>query len=266
VIPARIRIPSYAVWEFAVFVLNVLAFILVGFQLKGILRRIDSHTLAEYSGIAALVLVATIAARIGWVIGASAFSRWWRKRATTAANQLTISRGAAAVVGWCGMRGIVTLAAALALPIEFPYRDLVVFCAFAVVLGTLVVQGLTLRPLMSRLKLEEDDSVAREVRLARVETIKAALQVTNEHREEELSGLLHRRYEVMLRRAEAGLDGGATTDEAEAAITRRVAAAERERLVALRENGTIGDAAFQRIEQELDLEELDQAQLVSRND
>ena len=266
IIPARIRIPSYAVWEFAVFVLNVLAFILVGFQLKGILRRIDSQTLAEYAGIAALVLVATIAARIGWVILAAAWSRWRRRRAKNPSNELAISTGAAAIVGWCGMRGIVTLAAALALPMEFPYRDLVVFCSFAVVLGTLVIQGLTLRPLMSKLKLEEDDSVAREIRLARVETIKAALQVTNEHREEELSGLLHRRYEVMLRRAEAGLDGGVTVDEAEAEIAKRIAAAERDRLVALRANGTIGDAAFQRIEQELDLEELDQAQLVSRND
>src|SRR5262249_1975372 len=75
VIPARIRIPSYAVWEFAVFVLNVLAFILVGFQLKGILSRIDAATLLRYSWIAAAVCGATIAARIVWVSGASAIAR-----------------------------------------------------------------------------------------------------------------------------------------------------------------------------------------------
>src|SRR5688572_22610835 len=74
-IPARVRIPSYAVWDFAVFVLNVLAFILVGFQLKAILGRIDSRTLLAYSGIAAAVCVATILARIAWVSGAAAFSR-----------------------------------------------------------------------------------------------------------------------------------------------------------------------------------------------
>ena len=119
-IPARIRIPSYAVWEFAVFVLNVLAFILVGFQLKGILGRLDARTLVEYAGIAVAVCVATILARIAWVSGAAAFSRWRCRPAPTAREDrdgTSASRhGAAAVVGWCGMRGIVTLAAALALP------------------------------------------------------------------------------------------------------------------------------------------------------
>ena len=76
VIPARVRIPSYAVWEFAVFVLNVLAFILVGFQLKGILGRIDTPTLVDYAGVAAAVCIATILSRIAWVSGAAALSRW----------------------------------------------------------------------------------------------------------------------------------------------------------------------------------------------
>ncbi len=107
------------------------------------------------------------------------------------------------------MRGIVTLAAALALPTggsdgpAFPYRDLILFTAFAVVLGTLVVQGMTLRPLMNLLQLKDDGSVEREVRLARVETLRAALSATAELPGEEMSGLLRRRYEVLLRRAEA---------------------------------------------------------------
>ena len=75
-IPARLRIPSFAVWEFAVFVLNVLAFILVGFQLKGILTRIDGSTLIDYAIVAVAVCAATIVARILWVTGAAAFSRW----------------------------------------------------------------------------------------------------------------------------------------------------------------------------------------------
>src|SRR5689334_7111137 len=119
-IPARIRIPSYAVWEFAVFVLNVLAFILIGFQLKGILGRIDTPTLIEYAGVATAVLGATIVARFAWVSGAAAFSRWWcrpRPDGTPGPkDRVGLSNRAAAIVGWCGMRGIVTLAAALALP------------------------------------------------------------------------------------------------------------------------------------------------------
>jgi CPA1 family monovalent cation:H+ antiporter len=194
-----------------------------------------------------------------------------------------LSKGAAAVVAWCGMRGTVTLAAALALPTggadgpAFPYRDLVLFTAFSVVLGTLVVQGMTLRPLMNALELENDDAVEREVRLARVETLRAALSAMVAQPGEELSGLLRHRYEVMLRRAEAELagggrapDGGTASDgravDVDGAIARRATSAERRRLLALREDGTIGDAAFQRIEQELDLEELNLEQLSPSGD
>jgi monovalent cation/hydrogen antiporter len=277
VLPARVRIPSYAVWEFAVFVLNVLAFILVGFQLKAILRRLDSHTLIEYGGVAAAVCVVTILARIAWVSGAAAFSRWGRR------DTVGLSKRAAVVVAWCGMRGTVTLAAALALPTggsdgpAFPYRDLVLFTAFSVVLGTLVVQGMTLRPLINVLQLKDDGSVGREVRLARVETLRAALAATAELPDEEMSGLLRRRYEVMLRRAEAELagyghapHGTAASDgrafNVDAAIAHRATSAERQRLLALRADGTIGDAAFQRVEQELDLEELDLQQLAPGED
>jgi CPA1 family monovalent cation:H+ antiporter len=276
------------VWEFAVFVLNVLAFILVGFQLKAILGRIDAATLAEYAVVGVAVCAATIFARIAWVSGAAAFSRWLcRPRddgASTRHDAIALSPRAAAVVGWCGMRGIVTLAAALALPTggaegaAFPYRDLILFTAFAVVLGTLVVQGMTLRPLINRLQLRDDGSVEREVRLARVETLRAALAATVELPGEETASLLRRRYEVLLRRAEAELGNGDASDaprtsspssatfSIDAAIVRTATAAERQRLVALRADGTIGDAAFQRVEQELDWEELDMQQLTPGDD
>jgi CPA1 family monovalent cation:H+ antiporter len=286
-IPARIRIPSFAVWEFAVFVLNVLAFILVGFQLKAILGRIDAGTLVNYAVVAAAVCATVIVARIAWVSGAAAFSRWrCRPRADGAPgpyDRIGLSKRAAAVVGWCGMRGIVTLAAALALPTggaeggAFPYRDLILFTAFSVVLGTLVVQGMTLRPLMNLLELKDDGSVEREVRLARVETLRAALGATTQLPGEEMSGLLRQRYDVLLRRAEAELAAGDASPNGESprsagsfnvdsAIVRTATSAERQRLLALRADGTIGDAAFQRIEQELDWEELDLQQLVAAED
>src|SRR5207244_10985357 len=85
----------------------------------------------------------------------------------------TVERGI--IVSWCGMRGIVTLAAAFALPESFPYRDLILLTAFAVVLGTLVVQGLTLRPLILALKFEDDNPVAREAARARTVAYRAAL-------------------------------------------------------------------------------------------
>ena len=282
VTPARLRIPSFAVWEFAVFVLNILAFILVGFQLKGIRARLDTQTLIHYTAVAAAVCAATILARLVWVSGAAAVIRLRAGlRAAGAGGRppgSVLSWRSAAVAGWCGMRGIVTLASALGLPTggggepAFPYRDLVLFTAFAVVLGTLVVQGLTLRPLMSLLRLEDDRTVEREVRLARVETLRAALAAIADFKGDTMADLLRRRYEVVLERAESRLavDDGAKGGRAEAArstfacdaeIVRQATTAERQRLIALRADGTIGDAAFQQIEQELDLEELDLQQL-----
>jgi monovalent cation/hydrogen antiporter len=287
VMPARLRIPSYAVWEVAVFVLNVLAFILVGLQLKQILARLDRPTLVEYAAVAVVVTAATILTRIAWVTGAAAFSRWWCGRRAdgtqSPAQAVALPPKAAAVVAWCGMRGTVTLAAALALPAgregatPFPYRDLVLFTAFAVVLGTLVLQGMTLRPLLSRLRLRDDGAVDDEVRLARVETLRAAMKVLAAAPGEETVALLRRRYELRLRHAEAELDGGADADadggadgaarvpgvpSTDAETLRATMAAERQRLVALRADGTIGDDAFHRVEEELDWAELDAESLL----
>ncbi len=178
----------------------------------------------------------------------------------------------AAVVGWCGMRGTVTLAAALALPGGFPYRDLILVTAFGVVLGTLVLQGLTLRPLLLRLGLEDDGTVDREVRLARVETLRAAVAAIAAVPGAERALLVRQRYELQLRRAgdeaatenSAGGNGTASTVErdVDASAVRAATAAQRHRVVALRADGTIGDTAFQRVEEELDWAELDWAQLL----
>ena len=285
-IPARIRIPSYAVWEVAVFVLNVLAFILVGFQLKSISERVTGAMGVRYAAIAAAVCVAVIVARIAWVTGAAAYSRWRCRPhpdGTPGPQDVVALTGrGAAVVGWCGMRGTVTLAAALALPTDFPFRDLILTTAFGVTLGTLVVQGLTLRPLLMRLGLEDDGAVDREIRLARVETLRAALAAACDCPGVETAALVRHRYELQLRRAEQELAGdgvegnGAARPEADGAapaadsddpdadaeVVRAATEAQRRRLVALRADGTIGDAAFQRVEEELDWAELDWAQVV----
>ncbi|HEV7669365.1 MAG TPA: sodium:proton antiporter, partial [Thermoanaerobaculia bacterium] len=276
--PARIRIPSYAVWEVAVFVLNVLAFILVGFQLKSIAARVTGAEGTRYAIVSAVVCVAVILARIAWVTGAAAFSRWrCRPRPDNTPgphDAVALTAGGAAVVGWCGMRGTVTLAAALALPTgagggaPFPYRDLILVTAFGVVIGTLVFQGLTLRPLLLRLKLEDDGTVDREVRHARIETLQAATKAAAACPGAETVEFVRLRYDLQLRRAQADLgaaDEAAADAEArkeDEAVVRAATEAARQRLVALRANGTIGDAAFQRVEQELDWAELDWAQFL----
>ena len=124
------------------------------------------------------------------------------------------------------MRGIVTLAAALALPdgtpqTAFPYRDLIILCAFCVVLTTLVIQGLTLRPLLAVLGLKDDGSVAREVRLARVETARAALQVLAEEQDGHPSiDVLRSEYEARVRsRTAEGSDETRMTELQRRAVT-----------------------------------------------
>lgn len=288
ILPARIRIPAWAVWEVAVFVLNVLAFVLVGFQLKSIAANLTPETGARYAAVAAAVCVAVILARIVWVTGAAAFSRWRCRPSPDGTpgprDVVALAPGAAAVVGWCGMRGTVTLAAALALPTAMPNRDLILVTAFAVVLATLVLQGLTLRPLMLRLRLEDDGMVDREVRLARVETLRAAVAAAAQcpGAGTGAAKLVRHRYELQLRRAEedvasaaAGRNGDPLTGPAamaaavrehdrdtDLAVIRAATEAQRHRLVALRTDGTIGDDAFQRIQESLDWAEMDWEQVI----
>jgi monovalent cation/hydrogen antiporter len=273
IMPARLRIPTFAFWEVAVFVLNVLAFILVGLQLKSILARLDAGSGAEFAGFAAAVTIAAIVARIAWVSGAAAFSRWRCRPTADGApgprDAVALSGRGAAVVGWAGMRGTVTLAAALALPAGFPHRDLILATAFGVTLGTLVIQGLTLRPLILRLTLRDDGSVERETTLARVETLRAASAMARQSAGPASAALVLSRYDRQVRRAEAALlatEGGTARsgdqlladpeEREEARIVRAALQAQRKRLVALRDDGTIGDAAFQRVEEELDWTEL----------
>ena len=120
----------------------------------------------------------------------------------------TLERGI--IVSWCGMRGIVTLAAAFALPESFPYRDLILLTAFAVVLGTLVVQGLTLRPVILALKLEKDDPVAREAAQARCVAYRAALEAISSDPSEEAE-ILRLEYRAVLLRAETEPELGIAT-------------------------------------------------------
>ena len=254
-IPARLRIQSYAVWEVAVFVLNVLAFILIGLQLKPILGRLAGAELVRYVAVAGAVCGAVIVVRIVWVMGFVAVGRWL-------GEQRLKGRGAA-VVAWCGMRGIVTLAAALALP-AIPYRDLILFTAFCVVLVTLVVQGMTVTPLMRALALRDDGSVDREVRDARIETLRAGLAaVDHGPHDGEMVAFLRRKYAARLRHAEHGGDKARDPERdgwgEYADALGRAQRAQRRVLMELRAEGVIGDDAFHRIEEELDWAEVNTA-------
>src|SRR6185295_250098 len=116
--PARIRIPSYAVWETVVFLLNVLAFVFIGLQIRPILDSLDPTARGRYFAVAGAVLVTVILVRIAWHMSFNAVIRWRERRVGfhPPRPMLRPSVGSGLVISWAGMRGIVTLAAALALP------------------------------------------------------------------------------------------------------------------------------------------------------
>jgi CPA1 family monovalent cation:H+ antiporter len=255
---ARLRVPSYAVWETVVFILNVLAFILIGMQLGPIWSRLDDAVRLQYSEIAAYVLVAVIVARVAWIaiyrISLWAVASIERLRAKQGMTLPSFKSGI--VFSWCGMRGIVTLATAFALPEEFPYRDLILLTAFAVVLGSLVIQGLTLRPLILALQLKEDDFVANEVARARSVAFRAALDEIDGDPSEEAE-LLRLEYRAFLLQAKDNPDGGIASSELPAdPLRRRAILAARRAILDLRRTEVIGDDAFHQIEEELDRAEL----------
>jgi monovalent cation/hydrogen antiporter len=263
-IDARERISSYAVWDVAVFVLNVLAFVMIGLQLRGIVVRTPDSGWHTYLVCAVAVCVTVVLVRILWVLFYSTIVRWIIKSFDHGRQPLTMpTYGGSLIVGWCGMRGIVTLAAALALPdgsatTAFPYRDLIILCAFCVVLTTLVLQGMTLRPLLVWVGLKDDGTVDRETRLARVETARAALRVLEGQPSRPAIDAMRRAYAARMRMEEAQAKGnpGEQTGDELAAVAARVITAQRAALMDLRARWIIGDDAFHAAEEELDLLEL----------
>jgi CPA1 family monovalent cation:H+ antiporter len=236
-----------------VFVLNAFAFVLIGMQLRPIWQRLDgggARTEAVFA--AAVVLAVVIAARFVWVLGSGVLARaLGRERISPREEPLSFSGDL--VVAWCGMRGLITLAAAFALPVDFPARDPIVLAAFSVVLATLMLQGMTLRWLLVVLKLEADDPVQKEVSKARVAIMDAAMQMLENHPSETAAMI---RSEYAAQRAVAGNVEGAQAGTEHDGL--RLAAIKRQRdvLETMRAEGTIRDQAYHRLVEELDWAEL----------
>jgi monovalent cation/hydrogen antiporter len=213
----------------------------------------------KYCLIAAAVLGAVILTRIAWVMSYNTALRLMIARRGFRARRPMIAAPTlqgGIVISWCGMRGIVTLAAAFALPLGFPYRDLILLTAFAVVLGSLVIQGLTLRPLIAALRLKDENPVTAEVARARAVAYRAALDEIDGD-PSEAAEILRLEYRALLLRAEGDPDCGVATGELPAdPLRRRAIRAARRSILALRESEDIGDDAFHQLEEEFDWAEL----------
>ena len=263
------RLQGLAFWEILTFLLNVLLFGLVGLQLRPILDGLSHRSGWSLAGEAVVVVAAVTALRIVWVFPATYLPRRWirRVRERDPAPPWTYP----AFISWNGMRGAVTIAAALLIPLKtdagapLPGRDLIVFLAFAVVLGTLVVQGLSLPAVIRALRLHEDDRAAEEEEaLARIRAAEAALE-----RLEELVGeawvledtaeRLRGQYRFRIDRFSARIDpdGDGKLEKRSMKyqrLRRELLEAERRAVVELRNTGEISDEVMRRVERDLDLE------------
>ena len=159
-ITSATRIQLYSVWEVLTFVLNAALFLLVGLQLPGIIERIaDDYAPADLALWAALVAGSVIAIRFLWVFPATYIPRWLSRSLRERDPVPPI--GTIVIIAWVGMRGAVSLAAALALPAEVPGRDLIVFLVYGVILVSLLLEGATLAPLIRVLGLHDDGRLDR---------------------------------------------------------------------------------------------------------
>jgi Na+/H+ antiporter len=263
-ISSAIRLRADAVWEFGTFVLNGLVFILIGVEFQAISRELSGRTILHLTGDVAIVSLAVIAIRFVWVFPANGLVRLVNRR--WGRGEPALSAAALTMIGWAGMRGVISLATALALPQQtdhgpFPDRELLIFLTVGVIAVTLIGQGLTLAPLIRWLGLTADDTAAREERLARLAAARAALD-----RLDELAGSsaisahvvqdLRRHYAVRVERLDSAAAGTAEHGANLRDLRAELIAAERRALIDLRNRNQISDGVLRRVQRELDLEQV----------
>jgi Na+/H+ antiporter len=260
---AQVRLQGAAVWEIVQYMLNALLFVLVGLQLPVVVDALGDLSTATLLGYALLVSLTVIVLRFAWVFIVMLGPKWVARRVW--------SWGGAVFLSWSGMRGAVSLAAALALPLEtdaggaFPGRDLILFLTFAVILATLVGQGLTLPFVIRALRLEDDGNEDREDAKARIHAAESALvrleelvsaDWVREDTAERMRGLYRFRTTRFQARLDDGDDGAIESRSLDyQRLRRELLDAERQALVDLRRSGAISNDVWLRVGRDLDLED-----------
>jgi Na+/H+ antiporter len=267
---ARMRIQGFSAWDVLVFLLNATLFLLIGLQLRTILDRLSGQSAGELLAYAALISAVVVGARGVWAFTAPYVVRALDRRESQRARR--VGPRQRIVVAWSGMRGAVSLAAALALPLHtdagaaLPRRDLILFLTFAVILFSLVVQGLTLPALIRMLGVRDDGVEYEQEELhARLTAARAALGeldvlVEEEWTRDDTIERMRGMYDYRLRRF--GARAGETEDDgyedrslAYQRAVQVVIGAQHRAIVELRNQGEISDEVMRQIERELDLEE-----------
>ncbi len=262
------RLQGSGFWEILTFLLNVLLFGLIGLQLRPILDGLSGHGTWSLIAYAVAIVLAVILLRILWVFPTTYVPRWLSPRLRARDPYPTWT--SPAFISWNGMRGAVTIAAALLIPLRtdsggpFPDRDLIVFLAFCVVLGTLVVQGLSLPAVIRALRLEADGGAEAEEARARVRAAEAALERLDELASEEwvlddtaerLRGQYRFRIDRFSARSDPEADGKLEKRSMKyQRLRRELLEAERHAVVEMRNTGEISDDVMRLVQLDLDLE------------
>lgn len=259
------RLRGSAFWGVLVFLLNAVLFVLVGLQLPAVLAD-QERSAATLLGLGALAGAVVVGTRLAWLHTTPYLVRLLDRRPQQLARR--VGWRPRTVVAWAGLRGAVSLAAALALPGSFPERDLLVWMTLCVIFATLVLQGLTFPAVVRALGVEEDDEPAREDLLARKRAARAALDRIEELRvepwtREDSADRLRAIYEFRHRRLAQRAHGRdddeeEDLDERSAAwqrMVRDVLVAQRSEVVRLRDEGSISDDVLHAVMRELDLED-----------
>ncbi len=264
IVSAEMRIMARSVWNILVFMLNSLIFMLIGIQLSDVGEKLASYSLGQLLTWGLFVSAAAILVRFAWVYPVAYLPRWLsgslhEHEPKQANNEL-------AIISWCGMRGIVSLAAALALPVTlpdgspFPYRDLIIFLTFFVIIVTLVGQGLSLPALIRRLKVGADWNLKNEQQQVRAAMNAAALAALDRIIQDEglpASCADQLRAEIAERMTLAAPEGAEPAQRAELSARLRHAAmlAERKELIRLWRENQISDEVMHHLEEVLDYQE-----------
>ncbi|HEX5322810.1 MAG TPA: Na+/H+ antiporter [Capsulimonadaceae bacterium] len=267
---SRTHIEADAVWEMLAFILNGVLFFLMGLQLRGIVSGLGGYSVLAMVGYAALISVVVIVVRIAWVFPAAYLPR--RLSARIRKNDPYPPWQWIAILSWTGVRGAISLAAALAIPLTihggapYPERGPIIFITYGVILATLVLQGLSLPPLIRWLGVRGDGASRREENKARVVAARAGLARLNDVEAQgwapqkaldDLRSHLDKRNRLYSARYGGEADGVSETyHQAYYRLRDELLRAQREAVISLRDEGVISDQVLHRVQHELDLEAL----------
>ncbi|MEP6684330.1 MAG: Na+/H+ antiporter [Parafilimonas sp.] len=264
------RIMAYAVWDVVVYILNSLIFILIGLQLRSVMQGIHDYSATSLIIYGLAISFVVIIVRFVWTVPSTLLPRWLSKRIRE--KEIFDPRNMV-VFGWAGMRGVVSMAAALALPMtmkdgtEFPHRNLIIYLTFCVILSTLVLLGSTLSWIIRKIKLKPYSIVAEEYDV-RTKVVTAAINYIEENLSLSSDELLHNiksKYEVKYNRLQKTdlpanyfgkgekLPGNIFNDFSKMQID--LLSIERKMLSQMHRKGNASEEIVRKIEKELDLEE-----------